>query len=133
MSLITLVFLSIFKPLIQQDQNNLDHVWRLIIGFGCIPAVVAIYFRLTISETPRYTIEVHDDIDKAVKDVENVINQKFVKHYTSKTDSRNRSTMRDFFIYFKKWKHFKVLLATSISWFCIDVGFYGEVYFSAYN
>lgn len=101
-------------------------MWRLIVGFGCLPAVVAIYFRLTISETPRYTIEIHDDVDKAVKDVENVLNKKYVKHYTSKTDSVNKATFREFFIYFKIWKRLKILLATSISWFCLDVGFYGK-------
>ena len=74
MCLVTLIFLSIFKSLIYEDQNNLDYVWRFIIGFGCIPALLAIYFRLTISETPRYTIEIHDDIEKATKDVDNILN-----------------------------------------------------------
>ena len=33
---------------------HIDQVWRLLIGLGCVPAVVALYFRLTIPETPRY-------------------------------------------------------------------------------
>lgn len=27
------------------DINYLDYVWRIMIGFGCIPAVLTIYFR----------------------------------------------------------------------------------------
>jgi PHS family inorganic phosphate transporter-like MFS transporter len=123
-SIVTLIFLSIFKPLIQADPDNLDYVWRLIIGFGCIPAVVAIYFRMTISETPRYTIEINDDVDKAVKDVECVLNQKYVRN-EKKSETTKKATFREFITYFSKWKRFKVLFATSISWFCLDVGFYG--------
>lgn len=125
--LITLIFLSIFKHLIYENQDNLDYVWRLIIGFGCIPALLAIYFRLTISETPRYTIEIHDDIDKATKDVDNVLNKVRRKHYTAKSDSKNKATFKQFCDHFRQWKHFKVLLGTSACWFCLDVGFYGNL------
>lgn len=45
------------------DQINsnvlyLDYTWRFLAGFGAVPALIAVYFRLTITETPRYTMEV---------------------------------------------------------------------------
>ena len=122
----TLMWLAIFKHLIYQDQNNLDYVWRIIIGIGGLPAVACIYFRLTMAETPRYTIDINEDLDKASKDVDNVVNRVRTKDYTAKSTGKNKATFKEFYAYFKKWKHFKVLLATSVCWFCLDVGFYGN-------
>ena len=48
---------------------EIDHIWRLIIGFGAIPGLVAIYFRMTIPETPRFTMEVKGNVEKAVENV----------------------------------------------------------------
>ena len=35
-----------------------NKMWRVIIGFGAVPDCIALYFRLTIPETPRYTFDV---------------------------------------------------------------------------
>src|SRR6266496_1906243 len=45
-----------------------DKIWRIITGFGGVPACIALYFRLTIPETPRYTIDISRDIETAVAD-----------------------------------------------------------------
>src|SRR5271169_21092 len=37
-------------------QEVLDKSWRIIYGFGSAPAIFALYFRLTIPETIRYTL-----------------------------------------------------------------------------
>lgn len=39
-------------------QLAVDKMWRVIIGFGAVPACIALYYRLTIPETPRYTFDV---------------------------------------------------------------------------
>src|SRR5579862_671246 len=39
-------------------QVALDKAWRILYGFGAVPAVCALYFRLTIPETIRYTLDV---------------------------------------------------------------------------
>lgn len=41
--------------------SALDTVWRCVIGVGTIPAAIAIAYRLTIPETPRYTMDVLED------------------------------------------------------------------------
>ena len=46
-----------------------DKMWRVIIGFGAVPGCIALYFRLTIPETPRYTFDVARDTEKVVEDV----------------------------------------------------------------
>ncbi len=50
-------------------QLAVDKMWRVIIGFGAVPGCIALYFRLTIPETPRYTFDVARDSEKAVEDV----------------------------------------------------------------
>src|SRR5437773_6145738 len=46
-----------------------DKMWRVVIGFGAVPGCIALYFRLTIPETPRYTFDVARDVEKAGADV----------------------------------------------------------------
>ena len=53
-SIVSLIFTVIYKEEIL-EHNNFDSVWRLIIGVGAIPGAFAIYYRLTIPESPRYT------------------------------------------------------------------------------
>jgi PHS family inorganic phosphate transporter-like MFS transporter len=50
-------------------QKILDSVWRWIIGVGVIPAVIALWFRLTIIESPRYTADVGGDSRKAASEL----------------------------------------------------------------
>src|SRR5436190_9389961 len=51
-------------------QLAVDKMWRVVIGFGAVPGCMALYFRLTIPETPRYTFDVARDITQAAEDVE---------------------------------------------------------------
>src|SRR5438034_5414759 len=51
-------------------QLAVDKMWRIIIGFGAVPGCIALYYRLTIPETPRYTFDVARDVTKAAEDVE---------------------------------------------------------------
>lgn len=46
-----------------------DKMWRTLIGFGAVPGCIALYYRLTIPETPRYTFDISRDIEKADDDV----------------------------------------------------------------
>jgi PHS family inorganic phosphate transporter-like MFS transporter len=49
-------------------QLAVDKMWRTIIGFGAVPGLFALYYRLTIPETPRYTFDVARDAVKAGED-----------------------------------------------------------------
>lgn len=46
-----------------------DRSWRIIVGFGALPACFALYYRITIPETPRYTFDVAHDVEKADADI----------------------------------------------------------------
>ena len=45
-----------------------DKMWRVIIGLGTVPGCIALYYRLTIPESPRYTFDVARDVEKAGED-----------------------------------------------------------------
>ncbi|GKZ23208.1 phosphate transporter [Aspergillus brasiliensis] len=99
-------------------QLAVDKMWRVVIGFGAVPACLALYYRLTIPETPRYTFDVARDLLKADEDFQAYILGKREGH----PDEVQRS---DFRSHFTTWKHGKVLLGTAGSWFFLDVAFYG--------
>ena len=113
-----------------------DKMWRVIIGFGAVPGCVALYFRLTIPETPRYTFDVARDAEKGVADVAAYREGKHegrpdeVRRASVLQDSRNRldtpkASWADFWAHYSQWKYGKVLLGTAGSWFVLDVAFYG--------
>jgi hypothetical protein len=46
-----------------------DRIWRYVVGFGAILAVIALWLRLTIPESPRFALDVAYDAESAVRDI----------------------------------------------------------------
>jgi PHS family inorganic phosphate transporter-like MFS transporter len=124
---VSVVVIAAFKEQIINDTSTLraiDIVWRLVVGLGVVPACVALYFRLTIPETPRFTMDVERNVIQATEDIENVLAHRDFYVDESALASRveaPRATRRDFFAHFGQWKNGKVLLGTCWSWFALDV------------
>lgn len=97
-----------------------DQMWRVLIGFGCVPGCIALYYRLTIAESPRYALDVdeHDDVQK-VADAEAQID------IDAQEISPPKASFKDFISHFSKWKYGKILLGTAGSWFMVDIAVYG--------
>jgi PHS family inorganic phosphate transporter-like MFS transporter len=95
-----------------------------LIGLGCVPGVVALYFRLTIPETPRFTMDIERNVAQAAADITNVLAS---KNYTTDDTiqvqrvTAPKATRADFATYFGQWKNMKVLIGTAYSWFALDV------------
>ncbi|KAL6357085.1 hypothetical protein LRP88_10703 [Fusarium phalaenopsidis] len=117
-------------------QVAVDKMWRTLVGFGAVPACIALYYRLTIPETPRYTFDVARDVEKADEDVKAYMTGK----REGETDEVARAQVQqgaranlqvpkaswgDFFRHYSKLKNASLLLGTAGSWFCLDVAFYG--------
>ncbi|OJA11143.1 hypothetical protein AZE42_02381, partial [Rhizopogon vesiculosus] len=104
-----------------------DYCWRLLIGLGCVPGVVALYFRLTIPETPRFTMDIERNVAQATADIENVLTSG--KHVEEDAIVQRvnapKASRADFAAYFGQWKNMKVLIGTAYSWFALDIAFYG--------
>ncbi|KAI9204836.1 major facilitator superfamily domain-containing protein [Polychytrium aggregatum] len=130
-ALVTLATLAALQSYIVADPAYLDLVWRIMIGFGVIPAISAVYFRLTIPETPRYTVDVIGAVDQAAADVEKVLALNSTADVSSNwkgeevAETRANVKKGGFWAHFGQWKHGKVLLGTSVAWFCLDVAWYG--------
>ncbi|ORY06361.1 MFS general substrate transporter [Basidiobolus meristosporus CBS 931.73] len=125
-ALFTVIMLAIFQGAIRADQNNFDYVWRLMLAFGCVPAIFTVYFRLTMPESPRYTLEVNGDPEKAAEDLRGIMNvedkDRVEAHHQIAKVERPQLTFTE---HFGQWKNLKVLLGTSLSWFFLDIAFYG--------
>ncbi|KHN99818.1 phosphate permease [Metarhizium album ARSEF 1941] len=111
-----------------------DRAWRITVGVGAIPACLALYYRITIPETPRYTFDIQHDVEKADADIKAYVSRKSNSDYDTRHSrsriSQNsldlpRASWADVFAYFGAWKNFKVLLGTTMSWFFLDLAFYG--------
>lgn len=116
-----------------------DQMWRILVGLGCFPGLIALYFRLTIPESPRYTLDVEHGINKASADI-----GKFTSGEHGNADPEEiarleraptaveqfeiappKASFKDFCRHFGKWKYGKILFGTAFSWFTLDVAFYG--------
>ncbi|CAG8686653.1 7757_t:CDS:2 [Ambispora leptoticha] len=128
-AIISIIVLAAFKSSIDGNVQNVDYCWRIVLGLGAVPGLVALYFRLTIPETPRYTMDIERNIEQAAQDITNVL-------ATGTYEERNADEpvvrveapehgWEDFKNYFGKWENGKVLLGTSSTWFMLDVAFYG--------
>jgi PHS family inorganic phosphate transporter-like MFS transporter len=117
-------------------RNDLDKAWRIVYGMGILPAVIALFFRLTIPETIRYTLDVSRNEANAARDAIGFVERVKVEdseHIIERHDiqrqlqcgyqSPPKASFRDFRRYFGLWKNGKVLLGTAGSWFLLDVAF----------
>lgn len=115
-------------------------------GFGAIPALIALYCRLTIPETPRYTFDVTRDVEQGFADYKafcmNTIGPMNSRGQVSaeREDIRSRlndqslggldakavpqSSWKDFKNYFGKRRNLLALIGTAGSWFFLDVAYY---------
>ncbi|KAJ3343787.1 phosphate transporter [Gonapodya sp. JEL0774] len=138
-AIVAVATLAAYKPLIFRDEANpdylqLDQVWRVFAGWGIIPAMAAVYFRLTIPETPRFTVAIDGDVEKAAADSAKflagtneipVAGATIAVNKQKAQESAKKGYIQNFKEYFGVWKNARVLLGTSLTWFFLDIGYYG--------
>ena len=82
-TLVAIIVTAAFRPQMQvsweQGENfglppeciqAIDRAWRIIVGLGAIPALVAYVIRSGIPESPRFTMDILFDTNQAVRDTE---------------------------------------------------------------
>ncbi|KAI0185368.1 phosphate permease [Xylaria flabelliformis] len=113
-----------------------DKMWRALVGFGAVPAAIALYYRLTIPETPRYTFDVGRDVEKAAEDVKAYMSGKQegqpddIARVQTRMAAQEQmqipeASWSDFFRHYSIPKNGLLLFGTAGSWFLLDVAFYG--------
>jgi PHS family inorganic phosphate transporter-like MFS transporter len=71
---------SLGKDDFKGQAHIVDNIWRIVIGVGAFPALVAIMYRLRIPESPRYTLDVAKNPDRALIDTEVYYEQRAETH-----------------------------------------------------
>jgi PHS family inorganic phosphate transporter-like MFS transporter len=138
------------------DENRIvgaiDKAWRLVIISGSIPAIVALCFKLTIPESPRYMLDVlaqapnPEDVKSMLsanlqtplgKMLEDSSSRLTAKRDCDRSQEVLRNTapwpsssklsdfLRGFFGFICQPKAWSILLSLSATWFFLDLAFYG--------
>lgn len=126
-ALVAFIITAAYKDSILKDDpltlDSVDFMWRLLIGLGAVPGCIALYFRLTIPETPRFTMDIERNIDQASHDIKNVLSggeRAEEDEFVQRIDAP-KASWGDFCAYFGQLHNFKILLGTAYSWFALDV------------
>ncbi|KAF0691598.1 hypothetical protein As57867_017155, partial [Aphanomyces stellatus] len=92
----------IMVNVLDENAHNLEVMWRVLFGFGVLPALFLVYFRITAEETETYKNMVSSNVHVAK------VRWSFIlKHYG------------------------KNLLGTAGTWFLFDIVFYAQNLFTA--
>lgn len=81
-NVLSLAAVEAYKPWIEQNLHYcpsnepecfraIDRLWRLVVGIGIVPAVIALAFRFTIPESPRYTLDILQNTKATLRDTAN--------------------------------------------------------------
>ncbi|KAH0277092.1 MFS general substrate transporter, partial [Aureobasidium melanogenum] len=135
--------------------KTLDVIWRLVLGLGAVPAAASLWFRLTIIESPRYTVDIVRDDHQAAVDVnryfysgdhfsarsrvsfqqdhEDELNTEEIHNPvfplsvmdTEEVSQPPQASWSDIKDYFWHQGNYRTLVATSLTWLSLDLAFYG--------
>ena len=144
-----MIILACFGPALYGEgkYGQLDAIWRLQIGLALIPALVTLYPRLTMPEGRKFLesrelnrLRRPESVNSRLsrrsrksrgESVELVTSdgtglQEEIDAARAEIEEQGRRPRLDvFFVYFREWRHLKVLLGTAMTWFFMDVAFYG--------
>ncbi|KAJ5064445.1 major facilitator superfamily domain-containing protein, partial [Bipolaris maydis] len=81
-NVLSLAAVEAYKPWIEKELpacrdddlecfRAVDRLWRLVIGIGVVPATIALAFRFTIPESPRYTLDILQNTKETLEDTAN--------------------------------------------------------------
>lgn len=101
-----------------------DYVWRIILMFGAIPALMTYYWRMKMPETARYTALVAKNAKQAAADMAKVL-QVDLEAEQEKVEQKRTV---DFGLFSSKFlkRHGLHLLGTTTTWFLLDIAFYSQ-------
>ncbi|XP_072985550.1 probable inorganic phosphate transporter 1-4 [Typha latifolia] len=103
-----------------------DYVWRLILMFGAIPALLSYYWRTKMPETARYTALVAKNTKQAAADMSKVLQVEITVDSTA--DIAPTRANHQFGLFSAQFlrRYGLHLLGTATCWFLLDVAFYSQ-------
>lgn len=145
-SICTIIILACFEKAlnVEGDYGQLDAVWRIQMGIALVPALCVLPFRLTMPEGQKYleSLELNHATSSSptnsASEPTPSISNAGSPNLPAETSQREASTVPvigppksrkakwdTFIVYFKEWRHLKVLIGTASTWFLLDIAFYG--------
>ncbi|CAE6508139.1 unnamed protein product [Rhizoctonia solani] len=140
-SLVTMAVLACYKTAMDKNGQvyKIDAVWRIVVGLSLIPAFGTLYQRLTLPESTRFNKTRNTEADEAQKETdpenekEGELKKAAVDTSSSEqssvqaevADVKKKAHIHEFLKYMSEWRHAKLLIGTSLSWFLVDIAFYG--------
>ncbi|KAF0717171.1 Aste57867_2457 [Aphanomyces stellatus] len=125
-AVMAIIILASMQNNIVEDTKNIGYCWRFLAGFGAIPALAAVYWRLRIPETPRFTVNVLHDQEAAVRNANQFLEgTTYDKHTTVPKPNTSKSFSEAFRTHFSQWANLKILIGCAACWFFLDIGYYG--------
>ncbi len=95
--------------------------WRLMLGLGAIPALIVIYLRRTLPESPRYLAQVQGRETDAAKSI-----REYSGGLVTVDGSSKRAERLSFGRFISNPKYMLTLLGTAGTWFVFDYAYYGN-------
>ncbi|XP_044486640.1 low affinity inorganic phosphate transporter 1-like [Mangifera indica] len=102
-----------------------DYVWRIILMFGAVPALLTYYWRMKMPETARYTALVAKNAKQAAADMSKVLQ---VELDAEQEKVEQISKEKEFGLFSSQFvkRHGLHLLGTTTTWFLLDIAFYSQ-------
>ncbi|MCU1493606.1 MAG: major facilitator superfamily 1 [Acidimicrobiaceae bacterium] len=98
--------------------------WRLLLGFGAVPAAAVIYLRSKMPESPRFTALVKGDVDRAARDASSLsVGAAVTTVAAPRPLAAKRLGLREFL---SDPRMLVLLLGTAGTWFLFDYAYYGN-------
>ena len=97
--------------------TSADLAWRIMLGFGAIPAASVIYLRRKLPETPRYSLQTKGDTRAAAEALEGITGAKDIPASSSAGAAGSTKGLLT--------KYAALLIGTAGSWLLFDMAFYG--------
>ncbi|XVF12619.1 hypothetical protein REPUB_Repub08aG0134600 [Reevesia pubescens] len=106
-------------------QPQADYLWRIVLMFGALPALLTYYWRMKMPETGRYTALIEGNAKQAAVDMGRVLDLEL----DAETDKISQFKAANQFSilsheFFKR--HGRHLIGTTTSWFFLDIAFYSQ-------
>ncbi|CAL5018152.1 unnamed protein product [Urochloa decumbens] len=106
-------------------RGQADYVWRIVLMFGSIPALLTFYWRMRLPETARYTALIARNLKQAVSDM-NMVLHIDINDLTEQEDANTLANQDNFGLFSSMFmcRHGWHLISTMVCWFMLDVVFY---------
>ncbi|CAD6908427.1 unnamed protein product [Tilletia controversa] len=119
-------------PVSAGDVHKLDGAWRILQGLSLVPAFGVIYYRFTLVESTRFQrARALQDVPSSREEQSEGKSEKEGKVLEQASiQERNHAAPNkpgrgEFVTYFSEWRHLRLLIGTCLTWFLVDITFYG--------